>query len=293
MTDIAVQPETIQHDADIVSREQVYRRNFRFFLADFVLFTIALNLIGPTTVVPDFVRKLTSSEILIGFSGQMFDVGWLMPQLFIARWLVRDGRAATNKLAHLPGYNADTDRRRARRDLTVDELARLITAAERGSVWTWRAGMSHNSPTLGIDGPDRAMFYRLAAGTGFRASELRSLTLESFDLDGDVPTVTVRAGYSKRRRDDVQPIGPELAKLLRPWLAGKRSGATVFVLPEKTAAMCRSGLVAMVNRLANLRKELQPIARTQLLLFGVSTATSNPPTFSWTRTANQGSSISV
>ncbi len=70
-------------------RERVYRRNYSFFLADFVLFTIALQLIGPTTVIPDFVRKLTSSEILIGMSGQMFEVGWLLPQLLIARQLVR------------------------------------------------------------------------------------------------------------------------------------------------------------------------------------------------------------
>lgn len=70
-------------------RERVYQRNYPFFLADFVLFTIALQLIGPTTVIPDFVRKLTSSEILIGMSGQMFEVGWLLPQLLIARQLVR------------------------------------------------------------------------------------------------------------------------------------------------------------------------------------------------------------
>jgi len=68
-------------------------------------------------------------------------------------------------------------------------------------------------------GPDRAMAYRVALGTGFRAKELRSLTPASFDLDADPPTVTVTAGYSKRRRQDVQPIRPDLAELLRPWLA--------------------------------------------------------------------------
>lgn len=72
-----------------VDHERIYGRNYLFFLSDYVLFTIALQLIGPTTVVPDFVRKLTSSEILIGISSQMFDVGWLLPQLLIARQLVR------------------------------------------------------------------------------------------------------------------------------------------------------------------------------------------------------------
>ena len=50
------------------------------------------------------------------------------------------------------------------------------------------------------------MVYRLALGTGFRANELRSLTPASFDLQADPPTVTVAAAYTKRRRQDVQPI---------------------------------------------------------------------------------------
>jgi len=70
-------------------RESIYRRNFVLFLADFALFSIGFNLIGPTTVIPDFVRRLTDSEILIAFSSQMFEVGWLLPQLLIARSLVR------------------------------------------------------------------------------------------------------------------------------------------------------------------------------------------------------------
>ena len=51
----------------------------------------------------------------------------------------------------------------------------------------------------GVCGRDRAVLYRLAVGTGFRAGELASLTPESFDLDADPPTVTILAAYSKRR----------------------------------------------------------------------------------------------
>ncbi len=68
----------------------------------------------------------------------------------------------------------------------------------------------------------------MAAGTGFRANELRSLTPESFDLAADPPTVTVEAAYSKRRRDDIQPIRPDLAAALRSWIAGKAPGRPVF-----------------------------------------------------------------
>lgn len=70
-------------------REPIYRRNFLFFLTDNVLFNMAMNVIGPTTIIPDFIRHLTSSEILIGLSGSLFDIGWTLPQLFIARYIVR------------------------------------------------------------------------------------------------------------------------------------------------------------------------------------------------------------
>ncbi|MFN8376525.1 MAG: hypothetical protein U0694_27100 [Anaerolineae bacterium] len=70
-------------------QEKVYRRNFVVLLIDAILFSVAMGIIGPTTLIPDFIRRLTSSEILIGFSSSMFDVGWTLPQLFIARYIVR------------------------------------------------------------------------------------------------------------------------------------------------------------------------------------------------------------
>ena len=73
-------------------REAVYRRNFRYFLGDTILFNLALALVGSSTVIPDFVRHLTSSEILIGLSGSLFNVGWLLPQLFVARYVGRWAR---------------------------------------------------------------------------------------------------------------------------------------------------------------------------------------------------------
>lgn len=82
-------------------------------------------------------------------------------------------------------FNVALDKRHERRALTVDELDRLILAAETGPV------------ILGMIGADRAMLYRVAVGSGFRANELRSLTPESFDLCANPPTITVEAGYSK------------------------------------------------------------------------------------------------
>ncbi|WP_162909229.1 MFS transporter [Aggregatilinea lenta] len=69
-------------------RDAVYRRNYRLFMVDFVVFTVGMGLLGPSTVIPDFVRGLTDSEIIIGLSGQLFDICWLLPQLLVARRLL-------------------------------------------------------------------------------------------------------------------------------------------------------------------------------------------------------------
>jgi integrase len=115
--------------------------------------------------------------------------------------------------------------------LTPDEQVRLIRSAETGP------------PLFGMPGLERARLYAVALGTGFRANELRTLVPACFDLDADPPTVTVRAAYSKHRRDDVQPIRPELADALRRWLSTKPDGAPVFVaLTMRTGEMVKADL---------------------------------------------------
>jgi len=79
----------------------------------------------------------------------------------------------------------------------------------------------------------------IAAGTGFRANELRTLTPEAFDLNADPPTITIEAGYSKHRRRDVQPIRADLADVLRGWIEGKPDGQSVFTIPDDPAEMIR------------------------------------------------------
>lgn len=62
------------------------------------------------------------------------------------------------------------------------------------------------------------MLYLLAVNTGFRASELASLMPDSFDFTGDVPTVTVLAACSKRRKTDARPLPADLAISLRHFI---------------------------------------------------------------------------
>ena len=81
--------------------------------------------------------------------------------------------------------------RRVRRDITIDELALVIDAAEKSPVVTVMKHERNDKKELRqvpvrMTYPERAWAYRIAAGTGFRAGEIASLTRESFDLDADI-----------------------------------------------------------------------------------------------------------
>ena len=127
-------------------------------------------------------------------------------------WLVRDRRCPENPFVHLTGLNAKTDVRRERRSLSDEEISLLLKATEK-------SGDSYR----GLTGADRAALYLTALCTGLRANELASLSESSFDFKAG--TVTVAAAYSKRRREDVLPLHPQLADALQRWLAGRRQTA--------------------------------------------------------------------
>jgi len=132
------------------------------------------------------------------------------------RWLVKDRRAGDDPLAFIAMLNVSTDRRHDRRPLTDTEFSSLLTAASNGPV------------VLRMAGRDRSMLYTVAAYTGLRASELASLSVESFELDAEPPTVTVQAAYSKHRRQDVLPLHSSLVAMLRPWLENKQPSRPIW-----------------------------------------------------------------
>ena len=150
-----------------------------------------------------------------------------------SRWLWRDGRAREHHLAHLATSSSESDRRHVRRLLSPEEAAQVIRAAEAG-------------PEAGnLTGPDRAMLYAIAFGTGFRAKELRTLTPERFELDSGTPAVVGKSCYTKNGREAVQPLAQSLAERLRPWLAAKPAGRPVFEgMTYRTAEMLRVDLKA-------------------------------------------------
>jgi integrase len=151
-----------------------------------------------------------------------------------SRWLWKQRLTPEDALLDLGLFNAATDRRHIRREMAAEEVRWLLDVTEQRTL-----------PEHGAPGLTRAMCYRLAAATGFRASELRSLTIDSFDLAAAPPTCTVEAGYSKRRKRDVQPLPDALVEPLRAWLSGFDPGEPVFAgIAGDTARMLRSDLAA-------------------------------------------------
>ena len=150
-------------------------------------------------------KKSHDGDVVLGL-GIVSSNHHLVALKSFGNWIVRDRRSPENPFAHLSRMNARVDVRHERRALSPEELSELIRATEN-STTTFR----------GLDGTTRAILYGVATMTGLRASELGSLTRSSFDLTADTPTVTLEAGYSKHRREDVLPLHSVLTIRLRQW----------------------------------------------------------------------------
>ena len=151
------------------------------------------------------------------------------------RWAVADRRIAASPIEHLKPMNAKkvrSEQRRKRRALSVDEVRKLLQTSLRGPE---RDGMS---------GLERAMLYRLAAETGLRSSELRSLTGDSFVLEGPEPLVFVQGSSTKNKEPASIPLRIETACDLASFFEGKNPDSPAFPMPRKDriAQMLRADL---------------------------------------------------
>jgi integrase len=117
------------------------------------------------------------------------------------------------KPAGAHGRRERPDRRHDRQTLSVEQLTAILEAA-RASDRTFR----------GLSGDDRHALYLTAMSTGFRASELSTLSPESFDLDADPPTATISSAYTKNRQTAVQPLPADALEVLRGYMDGKPAG---------------------------------------------------------------------
>lgn len=69
-----------------------YAHNARAIAGDSSLFTIGVNFISGSTVIPTLVSQLSSSPVLIGLMAGLPSGAWLLPQLFIAAWVAHRPR---------------------------------------------------------------------------------------------------------------------------------------------------------------------------------------------------------
>jgi len=150
------------------------------------------------------------------------------------RWLMRDHRNNEDRLSHLSVKNPETDRRRIRRPLSMDEFQWLLQATQQAKPIQW------------ISGPDRVILYILACYTGFRRNELGSLTERSFNFDSKPPQLTVAASFSKRRKNDVIPLRSDLAERIKNWLSTrtklKDQEPLIGISNKRTGEMLRKDL---------------------------------------------------
>ncbi len=147
-----------------------------------------------------------------------------------AKWAWRDRRTRTDLLADLELPRVVATKQRI--DLPLQEVIRLIETAR------------HGERRRGLDGPDRAMLYLVAAVSGLRRLELMSLTVESFDLDSSPATVKLPGTATKNSCDAVQPLPSSIVEGLRGWLTGKPVDGPLWNIPQNSAAMIRADLKA-------------------------------------------------
>jgi len=75
----------VTHNQPIARRN--LRRNWIAFFGDYVFFGIGLTFASTSTILPAFAALLTNNKILIGATSAIWTGGWLLPQIFAARWL--------------------------------------------------------------------------------------------------------------------------------------------------------------------------------------------------------------
>lgn len=160
---------------------------------------------------------------------------WLDAIKSLARWLTENGRLPANPLLRLKGGLVGLDQRHRRGELTAEEVAALLSATA-----------ASDTVYRGLTGPERAMLYRVALGTGFRRAELAALTPANFLLDADQSVIQLPATRTKNRQAAVLPVPADVASALRGYLAGRRPNGLVWPggWATRSADMIRRDLAA-------------------------------------------------
>ena len=130
-------------------------------------------------------------------------------------WTASQGWSTTDPTQGIARLNVSANRKRVRRALEPEEVAKLLDAAASGPV------------RRGVSGPERRLLYLLAIETGARKEELAALTVSDLTLKGDSPAMRIRPENTKNKRDSVLPLRPPTAADLDALIASRR------LLPER------------------------------------------------------------
>ncbi|MHC4638502.1 MAG: tyrosine-type recombinase/integrase [Planctomycetota bacterium] len=145
-------------------------------------------------------------------------------------WMLREDRAAGTDPMKSHSLIKQTEFRKKRRALTVDEAHRLLEA-------TKAAPKRYNTT-----GYERSLVYRLALEAGLRAGEIRSLTVLSFDFESQHPTVHVEPSDTKGKRPADLILMSETTKELKEFFGDKTGKAFAMPHTANTAVMLKADL---------------------------------------------------
>jgi integrase len=176
-----------------------------------------------------------------------------------SNWCVRSKRLQVNPFANIPKAKEQADRRRQRRAMAEEELARLLHVAQYRPLAeygrktlrmsktkvngraTWkkeplsldnidaaveeaRARLKDNQSFLSRQtqlGRERGLIYKTLVLTGLRKAELASLTISQVHLDDPMPYLELAAADEKNREGSLIPLRGDLTCDLRQWIADK------------------------------------------------------------------------
>jgi len=171
-------------------------------------------------VVQEFLGGLNLSDTTHNYYRRDF--------LLFCRWMLESRRAGVMPGGDLPPV--ETEDKEDKRAFTIDEMKALLKATEAGPV------------RQGLKGYDRAVLYLIAAETGFRLREMKSLRVGSFDF-ADC-SVTLEREYTKDRRQAVIPLKQKRAKQLKEYFKGRDPDEKAFPMHKypRAAEMIRADL---------------------------------------------------
>ena len=142
------------------------------------------------------------------------------------KWMVVKRKAPSNPLEGMIAPSAKGDPCVNRRPLKVAQFSKLA------SYLRTTAPLRYSHQLYPWSAVDRLMVYWTAVMTGFRANELRSLTVASVNFDVSPATITIEGRVAKNRTKATVPIPNDFAHALRTYSKHLDQGQRLLRIPS-------------------------------------------------------------